>query len=399
MKITLFSSSSGSRGGGEFYLVGLATGLQSLGHQVLILMSNHESMDGLAAICEDSGIPHERISYTNTYRRRWRSFAAVNDRRTIADTTAILREFPADIIHLNHQNVEDGLDLASAGSCSGIPCVSTVHVTRSMSSLGAVGGRLRDFMARRSWQKCSLPMIGISATSAQDLGDYLQTQVTDIRAASGGDVPNGQPTVYAVPNGVATPTVQNRGLLRAAWNVNETEIVLGCVARLESQKNPTFIARLLPHLGDNVRVVWIGDGRLRHEMEQALRTAGVESHVILDGWQADAPSRLSAFDVFVLPSLYEGLPLALLEAMSAGLPCVVSDVDGTRDAVVEGVTGRLCPVNDVDAWCAALTPLIQTPALRTQLGQAARLRYEAEFSLAAMARRTVDVYSDVIARF
>jgi glycosyltransferase involved in cell wall biosynthesis len=184
--------------------------------------------------------------------------------------------------------------------------------------------------------------------------------------------------------------------------------VLGCLARIESQKNPLFLVGLLPDLPERVRLVWVGDGRLRGELLDTAERLGVRNRVRVDGWRSDARARLAGFDAFALPSQYEGLPLAVLEAMAAGLPCVASDVDGNREALVHGESGYLCPpaagtfpwfasAADRGAWLACLHTLIAGESRRREMGQAARRRYLACFNLEAMAHGTVEVYRKVIA--
>src|SRR5262249_20757357 len=142
----------------------------------------------------------------------------------------------------------------------------------------------------------------------------------------------------------------DRDALRRDWRCGSDDIVLGCVARIEPQKNPLFVPELLAQLPPNVRVVWIGDGSLREALRQSAAALGVADRLILPGWQHNARASMVAFDLFVLPSRYEGFPFAILEAMAAGLPCVVSDVDGVAEAVVDGQTGYVCPPNALDVW-------------------------------------------------
>jgi glycosyltransferase involved in cell wall biosynthesis len=118
--------------------------------------------------------------------------------------------------------------------------------------------------------------------------------------------------------------------------------------------------------------------------------------VHIDGWRSDARQRLAGFDVFVLPSLFEGFPFAVLEAMAAGLPCIAADVDGTREAIIDGQSGFLRASNDADAWLNCLRKLIENASQRKALGLAAHRRYLEQFSLDAMARSTVAVYRAVI---
>ena len=395
MKVTLVSSSSGSRGGGEFYLVGLGKGLVDLGHSVEVVVSEHSGMDGMVELCHASQLPVQRIQYVNTYHRRLRSLQAVTDRRGIRRLSDFLSRLDTDVIHLNHQNTEDGLDLAIAGNDCRRPCVSTVHVTRSMAALKAAGGRFRDAIARRIWRRTGIPVIGISDVSAIDFSKYVGVGSL---SSPGGDAGAGQ-RVYSVANGVTLPGQHDAEALRREWGVRKNDIVLGCIARLEEQKNPLFITTLLPRLPDHVKIVWVGDGRLRQQLESSLSQSGLESRVVLDGWQADASARLAGFDIFILPSLYEGLPLAMLEAMAAGLPCVVSNVDGTRDAIRDGETGYLCPVNDTNAWTSSLMSLIGDEEARKRVGNCARTTHQDSFSVEAMAKGTVAVYEDVIRKF
>ena len=399
MKVLLVSSSSGSRGGGEFYLLGLAKGLIECGHDVQIQMSDHANMDELAVMCNAEGINCGRFRYTNTYHRRFRALGAAMDSVTVKAAVEMIQNSEAEIVHLNFQCVEDGLDLFGAGAACGVPCVATVHVTRSMHALGAAFGRLRDAIARRLIRKSRIPLIGISDVSTVDLADFVGTEWTSAGTESTQRAASAANRVYSVANGVAKAEVGNRNSLRNQWGLADDAFVLGCIARLEAQKNPEFIIPLLNALPGNVHVVWVGDGRLRSSIEEKLSAAGLTGRVILDGWRSDATSRMGGFDAFILPSLYEGMPLAILEAMSAGLPCVVSDVDGTRNAIEHGVSGFLCEVNHVSSWASTITGLMESPELRNQIGETARERHLTNFSLKAMAERTLNVYETVVKEF
>src|SRR5579863_8477691 len=146
LRIALVSSSSGSRGGGEFYLCGLAEGLRALGHELVFVLAEHERMDELAALLVRFG-EVRRIRYCNTYDRPLRCVGAMMARSDVRRLSAELAALRADVLHINKQNLEDGLDLLLAAQRSGSPTVATVHVTRSMHKLGSVGGFLRDWVA------------------------------------------------------------------------------------------------------------------------------------------------------------------------------------------------------------------------------------------------------------
>ena len=403
MKIRLVSSSSGSRGGGEFYLHSLALGLRELGHDVTTLMSIDSQMDEMAHQFEKSSLRVVRWPYRNTYHRRLRSFQAAFAQEEISACVKVFSEGTPDIVHINQQCLEDGLDLVQAASRCQIPAVSTIHVTKTMVELNAVGGWLRDRLAYRVLVQSEIDLIGISETSATDLAKFvnglpeLENDKLDSEENASSQAKAGQRcSVYAVPNGVPLPVVKDRTCVRQSWGIPLDAVVLGCVARVERQKNPLFIVPLMEKLPSSVHFVWIGDGRKMDALRAAIQSEGLESRVHLGGWQEDASSYLNSFDIFVLPSYYEGLPLALLEAMAHGLPSVASDVDGMGDAVEHGISGFLCPVGDISSWTSNLHKLINSPELRAKIGEAARLRHQRLFSLKAMAERTVAVYEDVI---
>jgi len=141
-----------------------------------------------------------------------------------------------------------------------------------------------------------------------------------------------------------------------------------------------------------VRLVWIGDGSLLEPLRKRAAELGVSERVVLPGWQHNARSLLAGFDIFVLPSLYEGFPLAILEAMAARLPCIGSDVDGVGEAVIDGQTGFLCPPDNLELWTKRLSNLVIDETARHHFGQAAAVRHRQEFSLEAMARKTASIY-------
>ncbi len=136
--------------------------------------------------------------------------------------------------------------------------------------------------------------------------------------------------------------------------------------------------------------VWLGDGDLRAE----LMVDGVlPSHVEIAGWQprAGVYASLASADIFVLPSLWEGMPLALIEAQAAGLPAVVSNVVGNRDVVIDGETGFVC--NSDEALIEKTRLLIENSALRQKMGQAAREMAAKRFSVERMHREMMAVYN------
>jgi glycosyltransferase involved in cell wall biosynthesis len=135
---------------------------------------------------------------------------------------------------------------------------------------------------------------------------------------------------------------------------------------------------------------------MRTAFLERARQLFIDDCVVLDGWRTDVTDRLAALDIFLMPSSFEGMPLALLEAMSAGLCCVASDLDGMREAIKHEVTGYLCAPDNVDSWCSRLEPLVRDRGTRTSVGERAKKLARRQFSTETMARSTLAVYEEAL---
>ncbi len=189
---------------------------------------------------------------------------------------------------------------------------------------------------------------------------------------------------------------QEREASRRVFGLSEGDTVVGMVACLKPQKAPLDFVRLAGALKaqmPRVKFLWAGDGILREEIMRLIRAKGLEKDFILTGWREDIPWVLSAMDVFVLTSLWEGLPISVYEAMASRVPVVVTDTVGVRDVVVDGQTGFLVRCGDVADMCAKVLRVAGDPALRERAVAAARARVmEEEFSLTFMMGRMGAVY-------
>jgi glycosyltransferase involved in cell wall biosynthesis len=170
---------------------------------------------------------------------------------------------------------------------------------------------------------------------------------------------------------------------------------VGSIGRLDSQKGYDVLLQSLADLPD-VGAVIVGDGPERLRLEILAAELGVAERVEFLGRRADARDFLTAFDVFVLPSRFEGFPLVLLEAMLARLPVVATDVGSVTEAVRDGVTGLVVQPDDPRALAQAIRTLLDDPEKRRTLGEAGR-RVALEFSPARMARDFETLYREVLA--
>jgi glycosyltransferase involved in cell wall biosynthesis len=177
------------------------------------------------------------------------------------------------------------------------------------------------------------------------------------------------------------------------------EIVIGSVGRLEAQKAPDVALKIIAGLigkGLSVRYIWIGDGPMRTAFQEQAYNLGISEYVNLDGWRDDIASCLQGLDIFLMPSRFEGMPFALLEAMAAGLCCCVSDVDGMREAIHHGLNGYVCPPGKVSSWCEQIEVVAANSALRADIGHRARDFVRERFSIDNMSSDTVGIYQDVM---
>jgi sugar transferase (PEP-CTERM/EpsH1 system associated) len=177
--------------------------------------------------------------------------------------------------------------------------------------------------------------------------------------------------------------------------------LVGSVGRLHSQKGFSDLLTALAQVRrriPSVRLFLAGDGELWADLEAQSRSLGLSEAVTFAGVRTDVPEILAALDVFVLPSLWEGMPNAVLEAMAAGLPVVATAVGGTPEVVVDGVTGLLVPPRDPDALARAIESLLRDPGLRRKMGQAGWKRVERCFSVEQMVRKTEYLYETLLNR-
>jgi glycosyltransferase involved in cell wall biosynthesis len=169
----------------------------------------------------------------------------------------------------------------------------------------------------------------------------------------------------------------------------------GTVSRLDPVKGVDYLLRAFAQVRDGQLVV-IGDGPERTTLHALADGLGLTGRVHWAGYRSDVPKLLPALDIFVQPSLHEGLPNAVLEAMAAGLPVVATKVGGTPEAVLDGVTGVLVPARDPVALAEAITALHHDPDQRHRLGQAGVERVEQNFSVEHMARQTQALYDRML---
>jgi glycosyltransferase involved in cell wall biosynthesis len=178
-------------------------------------------------------------------------------------------------------------------------------------------------------------------------------------------------------------------------------LVIGAVGRLEDQKGHTHLLAALPEVRREVPdlvVLLVGQGRRQEDLKRQAQALGLQDTVRFLGTRRDLAEIYRALDLFVQPSLWEGLPLALLKAMGAGLPVVATRVSGSVEAIVDGVNGRLAAAGDPQALARIILDLVRHPNERRRLADAARRTVAKRYSLEAMVRQLEELYLNLYRR-
>ncbi len=172
-------------------------------------------------------------------------------------------------------------------------------------------------------------------------------------------------------------------------------VKIGFVGRLSEQKGAAYLIDamgLLTSRGVNARCFIVGDGELEGDLRERVKSAGVQDQIAFLGRRDDSQNFLSQVDVCAMPSLWEGLPLVLLEAFSVGTPVVASACDGMLDVIRDGDNGLLVPPGDPVALADAMERLASDSILRERIGRSGRADYEEKFSFDAWTSKYFDFY-------
>jgi len=291
---------------------------------------------------------------------------------------------------------EEAPDIIHTQSWSGVDAAMAKMMTRAARLVHSEHGRnyphihsepLKRKVARRCLYHLSDAVFAISA----EVRDYYCRET-------------GFPSerMRIIPNGVDLRRIDRAdGGARAELGIGPEDFVVGTVARLDTTKDTITLARAFAKLyrlrrERNLKLLIVGDGDQKSVIENFTAEQGLGAAVIFTGLRHDAPRLYGAMDVFALPSLSEGLPLTVLEAMAARAPVVATNVGALPELVEEGGTGFLIEPKDDLALAERLARFYSEPELARRFGDAARRKVEREYSLELMLRRYADLYLSVV---
>jgi glycosyltransferase involved in cell wall biosynthesis len=204
--------------------------------------------------------------------------------------------------------------------------------------------------------------------------------------------------LVVIKNGLDPATLEaarDAARLKKKLGLSDAAPIIGTVARLHRQKGVVFLVRAASRIKQefpNAKVLCVGGGPLQSKMAKEVRKLGLEDTVVLLGEAPDGADLISSFDVFVLPSLWEGLPFVLIEAAALGKPIVATDVEGNNEVITEGETGLLIPAQNPEALAAAVIGLLRDRQMAERLAASAKKLILPRFTLARMVRETEELY-------
>jgi sugar transferase (PEP-CTERM/EpsH1 system associated) len=284
----------------------------------------------------------------------------------------LLRRLRPAIVHTRNLGT---VDLQWVAWAAGVP--HRVHGEHGWEASDPRGLDPKSLWIRRACR----PVIQRYVPMSQDIARWLQEQVGV-----------GARRVRQLYSGVDTGLFYPRSAVR-------DPLSLGTVGRLDPVKNHAALLTAFAGLGQRfprLRLTIVGDGPLKATLRTQAASLGLTDRITFTGARGDTPELLRGFDMFVMPSLNEGISNTILEAMATGLPVVAGRVGGNPELVVDDVTGRLYDPADPNALEGALLPYLTDPALREAHGRAARDRVVQNFSLEAMVQRYLDLYDELI---
>lgn len=354
LRLCLATDSREPSGLGEHMLV-LA---EALRHRIGIVLACPDSPGGAALLTRAGhlGIGIKRLDDDQEATLRW------------------MRRMGFDVLHVHAGVAWEGHDLAATGRAAGLPrIVRTEHLPDVITDPAqrrqhAAGVALVDRIV------CVSGAVAASFASAGIAKDRL----------------------IVIRNGLwDRPPARSRATVRAVLGADASQPLVLTAARFTPQKGHAVLIDALPVVlarHPALRVWLAGHGPLENDLRREVEKRGLGPVVHFLGQRGDVPDLLAAADLFVLPSRFEGLPLAALEAMAASRPVVATRVGGTDEAVLDGVTGRLVEPGDPEALGAAIAASLACPEMAARFGAAGRARFLGAFTASRMADETARLY-------
>ena len=356
-------------GGAQSVLFDLATRLQEEGMVVEVACSPGGP---LVAKLKEQGIKVHLLSHMK------RDFSPLSDLKCLIELYRLIRRGKYDIVHC-HSTKAGFLGRTAAWLARVKKIYFTVHGWGfyNTEEYGKARGLL--VVLERIAARFSTKLICVSKN---DMVQGLENRIAP------------KEKLHVIHNGIKIESFPEKGILRREIGAGEEEIVFGFVGRLAPPKNPQLFlkaAEKVLGIAPNSKFVLIGDGPFYEECLRWVRSQGLTKSIFLLGFRSDVRLLLQDFDVFVLPSRWEGLPLTVIEAMFAGKPVIATDVGGVSELVENGKTGFLIPSENLEELVEKISFFLSHPDEIQKMGFEGKKKAEEAFTL----KRMIENYSSI----
>jgi len=362
-----FLAGSLGLGGSERQLFHIVTGLDKSNFEAVVLSLNPSSDDHWENRLSEEGVQVIGISKGNPLHRAWR-------------IRQVITQFNAEIIHSFHYFTN--AYAAICGWQQKTKVIGNIRFWPSRERMARVGSLPRRWLC--------LYGVNILLCNSEAIRQKLRKSYRKL------------PTMLAAPNGVDlysyNKLIELRDQGRKAFRTRDDEIIIGYVGRLDHNKDPLLLLNAFKGLvinNPNITLVYVGSGPLRASLKEQAESIGLQDKVSFMGSRPNAQELMPAFDIFCLPSKTEGMPNSVMEASSAGVPIVASNVGGVREIVINEKTGFLFPSGNASALRDKLHRLIVNPQRRANMGNAGRILMEKKFTLECMIGYHEQLYQDL----
>lgn len=357
----LFLTTHSNTGGITSYILTLGSALVKSGHKVWVASSGGDCVSQM----EESGIRHIKVNIrtkSEVHPKLWLSLPLLND---------LLRKERIEIIHAQTRVTQVLGALLSR--LTGVKMITTCH------------GFFRPRWFRRTFPCWGAAVVAISKPVAQHLS--VDFGVPERR-------------IHLIPNGIDLDRFvrvreQQRRSVRQKMEIGDTPLI-GIIARLSDVKGISILIQAMPILlkeASSAVLMIVGQGPEEANLRKMTQDLSLTAHVRFKATINQTQELLGAFDVFVMPSLMEGLGLSVMEAQACGIPVVASRVGGLVDLIEDGKSGYLVPVNDPAALAGRILEVLRRPDQAKMMADQARSNIENHFSSRKMLQETLRVYN------
>ena len=359
-------------GGAELQMFLLAKFLDKKEFTPILACSNYPSLDRWCENFIKEGIKVIRIVVKHKH-----------DPNHYFELRRIIKEEKIDLLHAHIWNPASCRYAFSAASRAKIPIVTTEHDPFELSFL-------KNLIKKRSLKKTNR-VVTVSAANQKILRELYPEEKNKFIV-----IPNGIDTTWWHSQFLRFTDLDRRKIKEELFLAHENSLIIISVAELHERKGLKYLIEAIPEVAakfPNIKLVLVGEGPERPELEKLIKKLGIENHVILTGRQKEIPKLLKCADIFVLPSKREAFGLVLLEAMIAGLPIIASDTGGIPEIIENKKNGILVEPENSGKIATALIALISHPEKRKKLAAAGAEIVHEKFEAKKMAEEYGKIYS------